>query len=331
MALDRPEFLDAATHCARAIARPACGRRTAAPGQPRRRGRRQRGDPGGPRGAGDRPADAVPGHRASRLAGRPRPGCSTLALEHFADPERPGRWFDTADDAEQLMVRPADPVDGATPSGASLIAEALQLAAHLARLDRAQRYARGGRGHAARGARRSAGAGAALGRALAGGRRGRGARARSRSRWPAIPRDSDAAGRGAAAGTRAARSSSAARWTPRSCWPAATGSAGATRPTCAAAGCATCPSPPPRISPPRWECPCSVPHMSFEPERSLQAFVKRYLDTSANGTADDVAALYAEDATLEDPGRRRRSAHRARRPSPASTRRSKAPRSRPSC
>jgi uncharacterized protein YyaL (SSP411 family) len=29
------------------------------------------------------------------------------------------------------MVRPADPIDGATPSGASLIAEALQLAAHL--------------------------------------------------------------------------------------------------------------------------------------------------------------------------------------------------------
>src|SRR5262249_29414150 len=36
------------------------------------------------------------------------------------------------DDAEQLMVRPADPLDGATPSGASGIAEALQLAAHLA-------------------------------------------------------------------------------------------------------------------------------------------------------------------------------------------------------
>ena len=48
-----------------------------------------------------------------------------IALDHFADPDRPGRWFDTADDAEQLMVRPADPLDGATPSGASLIAEAL--------------------------------------------------------------------------------------------------------------------------------------------------------------------------------------------------------------
>ena len=63
-----------------------------------------------------------------------------LALRHFADPDRPGRWFDTADDAEQLMVRPADPVDGATPAGASSIAEALLTAAHLVDADRAVRY-----------------------------------------------------------------------------------------------------------------------------------------------------------------------------------------------
>ncbi|SBS78562.1 conserved hypothetical protein [uncultured Mycobacterium sp.] len=63
-----------------------------------------------------------------------------VALRHFADPERPGRWFDTADDAEQLMVRPADPLDGATPSGASAIAEALLTAAHLVDADRAVRY-----------------------------------------------------------------------------------------------------------------------------------------------------------------------------------------------
>ncbi len=63
-----------------------------------------------------------------------------IALEHFADPDRPGRWFDTADDAETLMVRPADPLDGATPSGASLIAEALLTAAHLAPASRADRY-----------------------------------------------------------------------------------------------------------------------------------------------------------------------------------------------
>jgi len=66
-------------------------------------------------------------------------GLLDIALDHFADPDREGRWFDSADDAEQLMVRPADPLDGATPSGASSIAEALQLAAHLA--PRPERYA----------------------------------------------------------------------------------------------------------------------------------------------------------------------------------------------
>ncbi len=62
------------------------------------------------------------------------------ALTRFADPQRPGRWFDTADDAEQLMFRPADPLDGATPSGASAMAEALQTAAHLFGGRRADRY-----------------------------------------------------------------------------------------------------------------------------------------------------------------------------------------------
>ncbi len=33
----------------------------------------------------------------------------------------------------------------------------------------------------------------------------------------------------------------------------------------------------------------------------LQGFVQRYLDTVVKGSAEDVAALYAEDATLEDP------------------------------
>jgi uncharacterized protein YyaL (SSP411 family) len=64
------------------------------------------------------------------------------ALRHFADPQRPGRWFDTADDAEQLVLRPADPLDGATPSGASSITEALLTAAHLVDADRAERYLR---------------------------------------------------------------------------------------------------------------------------------------------------------------------------------------------
>ncbi len=67
-------------------------------------------------------------------------GLLDTALTHFADPDRPGRWFDTADDAEQLMVRPADAIDGATPSGASSIAEALLTAAHLVGPDRSGRY-----------------------------------------------------------------------------------------------------------------------------------------------------------------------------------------------
>jgi uncharacterized protein YyaL (SSP411 family) len=67
-------------------------------------------------------------------------GLIDLALDHFADPDRPGRWFDTADDAEQLMVRPADAADGATPSGASSIAEALLTAAHIVDAERAGRY-----------------------------------------------------------------------------------------------------------------------------------------------------------------------------------------------
>ena len=63
------------------------------------------------------------------------------AVAHFADPEQAGHWFDTADDAEALVVRPSDPIDGATPAGASLMAEALQLAAHLAPAAAADRYA----------------------------------------------------------------------------------------------------------------------------------------------------------------------------------------------
>jgi uncharacterized protein len=63
-----------------------------------------------------------------------------IALAHFADPQRPGRWYDTADDAEELLLRPADPLDGATPSGASTITDALLTAAHLVDGDRAERY-----------------------------------------------------------------------------------------------------------------------------------------------------------------------------------------------
>ena len=102
-------------------------------------------------------------------------GLLDTALEHFADPERPGRWFDTADDAEQLLVRPADPLDGATPSGASSIAEALLTAAHLVPAPRADRYASAA-AEALSTATPVLAQAAALGRTLAGRRRGRRAR-----------------------------------------------------------------------------------------------------------------------------------------------------------
>jgi len=54
------------------------------------------------------------------------------ASDLFADPDARGSWFDTASDAEQLVHRPRDPVDGATPSGASAITDALLTASALA-------------------------------------------------------------------------------------------------------------------------------------------------------------------------------------------------------
>lgn len=64
-----------------------------------------------------------------------------LTLDHFADPAEPGSWFDTADFAESLVTRPRDPMDGATPSGASTVTEALLTAAALTEPERASRYA----------------------------------------------------------------------------------------------------------------------------------------------------------------------------------------------
>ncbi|SDT70235.1 thioredoxin domain-containing protein [Actinoplanes derwentensis] len=46
-----------------------------------------------------------------------------VALAHF--PTGKGGFYDTADDAEKLLTRPADPTDNATPSGASAVCAAL--------------------------------------------------------------------------------------------------------------------------------------------------------------------------------------------------------------
>lgn len=46
-----------------------------------------------------------------------------------------------------------------------------------------------------------------------------------------------------------------------------------------------------------------MPRMTSAPDRTeaITAAVQRYLHTVATGTAEDVAALYTDDATLEDP------------------------------
>ncbi len=140
VALDRREFLDAATRCARELLELHTVD-----------GRLRRASLGGRVGDSaaileDYATLATALLTLHQITGESQwldaaTGLLDTALEHFADPDRPGRWFDTADDAEQLMVRPADPLDGATPSGASSITEALLTAAHLVPAPRADRYA----------------------------------------------------------------------------------------------------------------------------------------------------------------------------------------------
>lgn len=130
VALDRPEFLDAATQCARSILEIHVVD-----------GRLRRASLGGRVGDSAAILEDYAGLATGLLTlhqatGDPEwlaaaTGLLDVALDHFTDPDREGRWFDTADDAERLMVRPSDPLDGATPAGASLITEALQLAALL--------------------------------------------------------------------------------------------------------------------------------------------------------------------------------------------------------
>ncbi len=67
-------------------------------------------------------------------------GLADRAIDVFADPAEPGSWFD-APGGGGLIVRPRDPADGATPSGAALMAEALLMASVLADPAAAGRYA----------------------------------------------------------------------------------------------------------------------------------------------------------------------------------------------
>ncbi|WP_246284608.1 thioredoxin domain-containing protein [Gordonia asplenii] len=62
------------------------------------------------------------------------------AIDLFVDVESPGSWFDAPPGVVGLLTRPRDPADGATPSGGSLMAEALLTASMLADPAKAGRY-----------------------------------------------------------------------------------------------------------------------------------------------------------------------------------------------
>ncbi|MFW0791132.1 thioredoxin domain-containing protein [Gordonia sp. CPCC 205333] len=62
------------------------------------------------------------------------------AVELFKDPAADGSWFDAPDGVAGLITRPRDPADGATPSGGSLMAEALLTASMLAPPEKAGVY-----------------------------------------------------------------------------------------------------------------------------------------------------------------------------------------------
>ncbi|MCR3747898.1 thioredoxin domain-containing protein [Lentzea californiensis] len=67
-------------------------------------------------------------------------GLLDTALARFAVPDSPGAYYDTADDAETLVRRPADSTDNASPSGASSLASALLTASLLSGADRSSHY-----------------------------------------------------------------------------------------------------------------------------------------------------------------------------------------------
>ncbi len=67
-------------------------------------------------------------------------GLLDVAVEWFRDYDAAGSFHDTADDAEKLIRRPADPTDNASPSGASALAGALLTASVLAEPETAAGY-----------------------------------------------------------------------------------------------------------------------------------------------------------------------------------------------
>ena len=307
VALGRPEFLDAATRCARSIVDLHVVD-----------GRLRRASLGGRVGdsaailedhaaLATGAADAVPGRPATPTGSRAATGLLDVALDHFADPDRDGRWFDTADDAETAdgaavgSDRRRDAVGG--------VADHRGAAARRApgRAARAERYA------AAAAASLAAATpilveAATLGRSLAGRRRGR------RPRTPADrggvrPRDSEllAAARllapgGAIVVGGAVDSSELLRGPRPDRWPRRR--LRVPRPRVRPAGHDRA-----KISLPRSVRPCSVRLMPSA--ELITQTVNRYLElVSRRAPRTTIADLYADDATRRGSGRRRRGAHR---------------------
>jgi uncharacterized protein YyaL (SSP411 family) len=120
--LERPEFVTAATGAAELIAGTHL-----ADGRLARTSRD--GVPGASAGVLEDYACVAEGYLAlSGVTGEPRwvalaGQLLETALDRFGDPE--GGFYDTADDGEPLIYRPADPADGPTPSGTFAVAGAL--------------------------------------------------------------------------------------------------------------------------------------------------------------------------------------------------------------
>ncbi len=122
--LDRPDWLAAAERCAdllRDLHRDADGRL--------RRTSREAASPAGTPGCwrttptSPRGCSRCTRPPATRAGWPTRAALLDVVLERFGDGA--GGFYDTADDAEELVRRPQDPTDGATPGGASAAAAAL--------------------------------------------------------------------------------------------------------------------------------------------------------------------------------------------------------------
>src|SRR4051812_12674248 len=125
---DRPDLVDAATACATLLADVHV-----VDGRLRRVSRD--GVVGAPAGVLEDYGDVAEGLLAlHQISGEPRwlslaGDLLDVALQRFGDGG--GGFFDTADDAEQLVRRPRDPTDNATPSGLAAVAGALVTSAAL--------------------------------------------------------------------------------------------------------------------------------------------------------------------------------------------------------